>query len=101
MAFAPLNFVLPQRRVKVLVAEQRKKIEERAGSLPPGLKEQYDLQLDLLESGQGADIEFAHIPGHLIPLKKPEPGKAYMTVGPVMNHNFSRGTVVRYKIIVS
>ena len=90
-------------RANEIISRLRKRIDDkvRMGLLQPGLKEQYDLQLDLLESGQGADIEFAHIPGHLIPLKKPEPGKAYMTGGPVMNHNFSRGTVVRYKIIVS
>ena len=83
MAFLPLKFILPEPRVKHMVAEQRKKIEERAGSLPPGLKEQYDIQLEVLESGEGADVEYCHIPGHLIPSDTLQPGKTYMTAGPV------------------
>ena len=83
-----------------LLAEQRKKIEERAGSLPPGLKEQYDIQLEVLESGKGADIEIAHVPGYIFPIGNPVPGKSYMAMVAAMNHNFSRGSVVRRKIFV-
>ena len=95
MAFTPLKNILPESRVKTLIDEQRKKIEARAHTLPPGLKEQYDIQLEVLESGQGADIEVAHVPGYIFPLGTDEPGKSYMAIVPAMNHNFSRGFIVR------
>ena len=100
MAFAPLKTLLTEPRVKSLIAEQRKKIEERAGSLPPGLKEQYDIQLEVLESGEGADIEIAHVPGYIFPVGTSEPGKSYMAMVAAMNHNFSRGSVVRFEVSI-
>ena len=98
MAFTPLKNILPGSRVKALIDEQRRKIEEQAHTLPPGLKEQYDIQLEVLESGRGADIEIAHVPGYIFPLGTDEPGKSYMAIVPAMNHNFSRGFIVRFRV---
>lgn len=101
MAFAPLRTLLPEPRAWSLIAEQRRKIEEKAGSLPPGLKEQYNIQLEVLESGVGADIEIAHVPGYIFPIGTSEPGKSYMAMVAAMNHNFSRGTAVSFSIFPS
>lgn len=42
---------------KTLISEQRARVEANATSYPPGLKEQYELQLEILESESGADCE--------------------------------------------
>lgn len=48
-----------------LIARQRRKIEDKikSGTLPPGLKEQYELQLAGFESGKGGDCELIVFPG--------------------------------------
>lgn len=39
---------------------------KRDGKLPPGLAEQYDLQLEVLRNGELPDVEVAVFPGHLV-----------------------------------
>ena len=110
----PLKSIIPESKAKEMVERQRRRVEERK-DLPAGLKEPYELQLKALESNNGADVEVTHIPGlvsnvgmmisvcccashneMIIHLAQPEPGKKYITIGPVINHPFSRGYVVTF-----
>lgn len=114
LAFTPLNTIVPKSRAKELVSKQRKRIEERSNFLREGLREQYEIQLQALESGRGADIEFAHLAAFMSGVGMqlrflnqniflhngygkalPEPGKAYTAIAVLINHPFTRGNVVR------
>lgn len=102
-----------------LIARQRERIESkiRAGELSVGLKEQYEAQLKVLESGEGADCEIIFFAKHFAatgPYKTekllifithhpftsslaPEVGKTYISMVAALSHPFSRGTIVSLK----
>lgn len=85
------------------------KIVRNADKYPPGLLEQYKIQLERLRT-DAPGCEIISFPGHLsAPCKltsstylpadfrfagQPENGKRYLTLLVAMNHCFSRGTVV-------
>lgn len=102
-----------------IIDSLRKRIEEKAqaGLLPPGLKEQYDHQLEELETRGYGDCEILFYPRYFgiggtlaantlrinvksishiffLSLVVPEPGKFYLSTGTLLNHPFSRGTIV-------
>ena len=60
----PLTFLSNPDFAKELIAKQRSKIEEQisTGSLPPGLKEQYEIQLEEFEKQTGGDVELTIFP---------------------------------------
>lgn len=64
--FVPLTTItsVPE-DAHALIAQQRQRIESKieSGTLPPGLKEQYELQLQEFESGKGGDCELVSFPG--------------------------------------
>lgn len=101
----------------MIIDNLRGRIEEKvqAGILPPGLKEQYDLQLEELETRGYGDCEILFYPryfgiggmlsahpfrinlngiSHVFSFVVPEAGKLYLSAGTLLNHPFSRGTIV-------
>jgi hypothetical protein len=71
----------------------RNKIEQNASTYPPGLLEQYKIQLDRLSSGSPG-CELISFPGFLSFPNPPTPNTKYITMLFALNHNFSRGTIV-------
>ncbi|KAH8116713.1 GMC oxidoreductase [Phellopilus nigrolimitatus] len=92
--FLPLSTVTSPERALELVALQRKIIEERenAGTLSPGLKEQYELQLGKYERHEGGECELICFPGYF-GAGTPEIGKLYITIILSLNHLYGRGTI--------
>ena len=66
-SWVPLASVTESSEVaKGIISKLRKRIEDKAkaGLLPPGLKEQYDLQLEELEMRGYGDCEIIHFPSY-------------------------------------
>ncbi|THV01184.1 alcohol oxidase [Dendrothele bispora CBS 962.96] len=96
LTYAPLSAFSGLDRAKALYSTQKRKIEEciNKGIYPPGLEEQYNLLLDLLDPEKGnPDVELVGFPGYISFPRPPIPGKKYYTLCAVLNHNFSRGTI--------
>ncbi|EPS98728.1 hypothetical protein FOMPIDRAFT_1125896 [Fomitopsis schrenkii] len=68
------------------------KIEANKDKLPPGLLEQYNIQLDRIKRG-APGCEIICIPAFLSGPNPPKEGKSYLTILAAMNHFFSRGTI--------
>ncbi|KAJ3908899.1 hypothetical protein F5879DRAFT_235421 [Lentinula edodes] len=64
----------------------------KEGRYPPGLAEQYELQLQYHQRN-ALDCEFVSLSGSLSGPNPPRPGKKYYTIIGFLNHNFSRGTI--------
>ncbi|KAJ3814755.1 hypothetical protein F5876DRAFT_62084 [Lentinula aff. lateritia] len=64
----------------------------KEGRYPPGLAEQYELQLQYHQHN-ALDCEFVSLSGSLSGPNPPRPGKKYYTIIGFLNHNFSRGTI--------
>ncbi|KAH8111295.1 GMC oxidoreductase [Phellopilus nigrolimitatus] len=92
--FLPFSTITSPERAREFVGRQRQRIEERqkSGSLPPGLKEQYELQLGKFERDEGGECELICFPGYL-GMGAPGAGKPYMSILLSFNHLFGRGTV--------
>ncbi|PCH42171.1 GMC oxidoreductase [Wolfiporia cocos MD-104 SS10] len=93
-SYIPLQISSPN-AVQNIIDGVTKHIEEQKknGKLPPGLAEQYDIQLRMLQDRSLPDIELIAFPAHLTPLTAPEKDKPYLTVLCVIQHPFSRGWV--------
>ena len=65
-AFFPLSTANPTQSAKIIdgVAKQVAELK-KGGKLPPGLAEQYDIQLETLRSDTLPDLEIVAIPGHM------------------------------------
>ncbi|KAF4611787.1 hypothetical protein D9613_004003 [Agrocybe pediades] len=63
-----------------------------SGNLPPGLLEQYELQLPALKDEENPDGELFLFPGHYSLRNQPAVGKIYLTLVPILNHPMFRGT---------
>lgn len=96
--------------------EARIDTQEKDEGLPPGLLEQLRHQLSVLKNDKLPDLQLIGVPvfspttsniqNALPPMLfsvknlrianlKPETGKRYVSFRPVINHPFSRGTIVR------
>ncbi|KAF8153936.1 GMC oxidoreductase [Crassisporium funariophilum] len=73
--------------------EEEVKARDAKGELPAGLKEQLDIQIAVLRDDTLPDCEIAAFPGFFTSSSKPEPGKSYITILPMVNHPISRGTI--------
>ncbi|KAI0929980.1 hypothetical protein AcV5_006805 [Taiwanofungus camphoratus] len=74
-----------------IIQQQGAKIRKEAASYPPGLKEQYDVQMEILKDPKVPDMEIVIFPFSVVPGKNP--GKPYMMILPSIAHPFSRGTI--------
>lgn len=97
LAFSSISMVPLQTfadKAAEIVQRAKDAIAHDADRLPPGLKEQYDLQLKLLEDPAIPDFEILHMP-FMFPTPLPEPDKPYITLICILSRPFSRGTIVR------
>ncbi|KAJ4483816.1 hypothetical protein J3R30DRAFT_3837937 [Lentinula aciculospora] len=62
------------------------------GNYPPGLAEQYEIQLQYHQN-DALDCEIVSLSGCLSGPNPPRQGKKYYTIIGFLNHNFSRGTI--------
>ncbi|KAI1787208.1 GMC oxidoreductase [Ganoderma leucocontextum] len=77
-------------RAEELIEATERDIASKAGKLPPGLKEQYDVQLALYKSANVTQTELFVFPFN------PHPnGPAIPMIGlcPILSHPFSRGSI--------
>ncbi|GJE90581.1 GMC family oxidoreductase [Phanerochaete sordida] len=86
-AFVPLSIASPN--ASALLAAKRAWLASAA--LPAGLRAQYEVQLALLESGRGADIEVMASP--MVPWRVPDATCPHIAFLPALAKPWSRGTV--------
>lgn len=89
--FAPLQ--LYSKRADEIHKAAIEKIEANKDKYPPGLYEQYQIQIERLKEG-APGCEVVNVPGFLSFPNPPKPGKKYFSLLPAMNHQFSRGWTV-------
>ncbi|TFY63801.1 hypothetical protein EVJ58_g3037 [Rhodofomes roseus] len=91
----PISLVSSPNDASSIIERTEAFVEEkkRSGKLPPGLAEQYDIQLRMLKDDTLPDIEAVILPGYLTFISTPEAGKCYATNLCVTQHPFSRGSV--------
>jgi len=92
LLFTGLSFVSIQDvsdRAAKLIEQQKAKIERDASKYPPGLKEQYDVMIQLMKDNDVPDIEIIVWPFSF----NPDTSKPYIGLLPVIGHPFSRGTI--------
>ncbi|EIW58409.1 GMC oxidoreductase [Trametes versicolor FP-101664 SS1] len=77
-------------RADALIQAQEHRLAENASKLLPGLKEQYEMQLELLRKSNVPDIEILVFPFSIPPN---DSGKPYVGILPSIGHPFSRGTI--------
>ncbi|KZV71755.1 GMC oxidoreductase [Peniophora sp. CONT] len=87
-SFGPLQ--LHSKRADEIHQAQIKKIEANKDKYPPGLYEQYQIQVQRLKDG-APGCEIVNVPGFLSFPNPPKPNKKYFSLLPAMNHQFSRG----------
>ncbi|TFY63799.1 hypothetical protein EVJ58_g3033 [Rhodofomes roseus] len=92
--YAPLQLASPN-GASSIVEKMTAYVEEKkqSGTLPPGLAEQWDIQLRVLKDSTLPDIEVIAFPAWLTHISQPEPGKCYLSTLCVTQHQFSRGSV--------
>ncbi|TDL21811.1 GMC oxidoreductase [Rickenella mellea] len=94
LTFVPPQFITrTQSEAVELIASQKAKVEAAiaAGTLPPGLKEQWMLQIERYEQAKSGSCEVITFPGFFGGVG--EPGKKYVTIAGNLNSMFSRGSV--------
>lgn len=93
-SYFPLQLGSPN-ATDAIVNEVTKYINDKKKSekLPPGLAEQYDIQLRILKDKTLPEMELIAVPTYMTFKSAPESGKAYVTVLAVLQHPFSRGVV--------
>lgn len=65
-AYFPLSAANPTQAPSIIESVARQVAEaKKGGKLPPGLAEQYDIQLETLRSDTLPDLEVVGIPGHM------------------------------------
>ncbi|KAH9849915.1 GMC oxidoreductase [Lenzites betulinus] len=77
-------------RADEIIQAQEKKFASVSTKLPLGLKEQYDVQLEMLRSPTVPDIEILVFPFSIPPN---DSGKPFVAILPSIGHPFSRGTI--------
>ncbi|KAF8877062.1 GMC oxidoreductase [Gymnopilus junonius] len=67
--------------------------QQKSGMLPPGLEEQFRIQISALRDNAIPDCEILCFPGLNSRKVLPEANKSYVTPMVLLNHPFSRGTI--------
>ena len=96
MAFAPLRAISDN--AASIIERKRASLAADSERYPPGLRKQYELQLQLLENGKNPALELLVLAGGARPMTEPE--KPYMALGPNVCHPWHRGTIVSNKVTV-
>ena len=79
-------------RAGELIASLEKSLAAKADKLPPGLKEQYDVQLEMLKDSNVPDIEIVVFPVNMQPNSGAPP---FIGLLPSIGRPFTRGSIVR------
>lgn len=82
-------------RADALIAKLKAKLEKNRDKYPPGLFDQYEVQLQLLQDKDTPDFEIVMLP-FAFPAPFPEPDKPHCNIFPQLMRPFSRGTIVRH-----
>ncbi|EPS94467.1 hypothetical protein FOMPIDRAFT_152880 [Fomitopsis schrenkii] len=92
--FLPLQKMNPNGAPE-LIQDLTKLVEDQieSGKLPPGLAEQYKIQLRALQDPNVPDLELVDVNCFMSHRSKPEDGKAYITILAIQQHPFSRGSI--------
>ncbi|KAI0369826.1 GMC oxidoreductase [Pilatotrama ljubarskyi] len=77
-------------RADDIIAAQERKLAAVADTLAPGMKEQYDLQLEMLKNPSVPDLEILVFPFSIPPN---DSGKPFVGILPSIGHPFSRGSI--------
>lgn len=93
VSFLPIQQASP--RADALVRKQQAKFAREADSLPPGVRQQLQVQLRLLADPRVPDFEIIFFPFRVDFFPHPEPSKPYLHMFPLLGRPFSRGTIVR------
>ncbi|CCM05250.1 uncharacterized protein FIBRA_07460 [Fibroporia radiculosa] len=88
LSFLPLDLITD--KADAFYETIKKKITENAHRYPPGLMEQYEIQLERMRQG-APGCELICLPVFISVPNPPAPGKRYVTLFPSLNHTFSRG----------
>ncbi|KAF9808281.1 hypothetical protein IEO21_07894 [Rhodonia placenta] len=88
ITYLPLQRV--SERASSIIERQTAKNQREAATYPPGLQEQYDIQLDILRNSQIPDLEIMLLP---VSFAAPFIGKPYISLPIVVSHPFARGTI--------
>ncbi|KZT05785.1 GMC oxidoreductase [Laetiporus sulphureus 93-53] len=78
-------------RADTIISMQAAKVKQGGAEYPPGLNEQYQLQLELLRNPQVPDVELMLFP--FSPFRPNTSGIPRLALLPVLSHPFSRGTI--------
>lgn len=67
VAWLPLSDITSPERAKQIIAAEEARIEQdlKSPNAPPGLREQYDIQLEILKDPKAIDAEFVVTPLYL------------------------------------
>ncbi|GJE90604.1 GMC oxidoreductase-like protein [Phanerochaete sordida] len=87
--FLPLQVLSSQSQA--LIERKAEEIALAQGSLPDGLKKQYEIQLRMLKSTTGVDVEIMGSPLVIRPFN--EPDKPHFTLSSVVARPWSRGSI--------
>lgn len=122
-AYIPISAATSSQETKRLYEKAEADVEKQKKALgdkiPPGLEEQLGLQLKTLKDDTLPDLEFIAFPGFFTTESEyiiicetlclgltmyddtaaPESGKSYVTILIVLNHPFSRGTIVGSRLL--
>ncbi|CCM05247.1 uncharacterized protein FIBRA_07457 [Fibroporia radiculosa] len=90
MAFVSLATVTD--KSDILYEATKTKIAENAHTYPPGLMDQYEIQLERMQQ-RAPGCEIICIPGFMSVPNPPEMGKRYVSLCAVLDHPFSRGVI--------
>ncbi|KAF8817256.1 alcohol oxidase [Phlegmacium glaucopus] len=91
-AFQPLDAFTSRAKAIYQRTEEKISKNEKAGVYPPGLIDQYRIQLERLHTG-APGYELVCVPAFMSAPNPPEPGKKYFSIAAGLNHAFSRGSV--------
>ncbi|KAH9934323.1 GMC oxidoreductase [Fomitopsis serialis] len=93
-SYLPIQTINPAASQDIVAgAEQLIAEQIKSGKLPPGLAEQYKIQLRVLKDPTEPDLELIGVNGYMSHRSMPGEGKAHITILAVLQHPFSRGTI--------
>ncbi|KAN0132354.1 alcohol oxidase [Lactarius tabidus] len=92
LAFVPLSAISPEAQAiqDKYLASIRARID--SGSCPPGLRKQYELQLEYIKD-KIPSCEVMLVPGFSFFRPVPDPNRKYVNIACLMNHPLSRGSI--------
>lgn len=76
----------------MIIERKKTQLAEAGPYLPAGLRKQYEIQLRMLESNQGVDLEMVGAPLVIRPFAEPDGPR--FTISSILARPWSRGSIV-------